>query len=118
MEFSIIKYLSHLESNQSKRLVLTHPYLCAGWERREGNPKTNGKATCQPQSVHGRPWAGLLQVRHGLSQATGDERVMGGLSMASLFDSRPEWGCGLHNSLAGRRSQAEARGFPAAHNHL
>lgn len=48
----------------------------------------------------------------------GDEQVTDRLSMAPLFGSRPEWGHGLHNSLAGGRSQAEARGFPAAYNHL
>lgn len=114
MEFSSIKRLSRWESSQSKLLFLTHPYLWTGWEGREGNPKTNVKAACQfvlwPSPP---PGEGSLQVRQDLGKAVGDE-----LSMASLFGSRPEWGRGLHNSLAGVRSQAEAREFPAAYNHL
>lgn len=57
-------------------------------------------------------------MRQAVGKAVGDEQVTDRLSMAPLFGSRPEWGHGLHNSLAGGRSQAEARGFPAAYNHL
>lgn len=47
MELSKVKCLSHLESDQSQLLALTHPYVCTGREQREGNPKTNIKVTCQ-----------------------------------------------------------------------
>lgn len=54
-------------------------------------------------------------MRRDLRKAVGDEQVMDGLSMATPLGSSPD---GLHNSLAGGCGPAEARGFPAAYNHL
>lgn len=111
MEFSSIKCLSRLESGQSKLLVLTHPYLWAGWEGGEGNPQTNVKAAGQLVPWPSCPWGRPTPGDTGSEERCGNEQTMDGLSMASLFGSRPEWSHGLHKSLAEGCSQAEARGF-------
>lgn len=81
--------LSHLESGQSKFLVLTRPSLeLAG---------TGGKSQHRWESLccgPPLPGAGLLQVCQDLRKAVGDEwscTVMS-RSMVSLFGSLPELG--------------------------
>lgn len=65
MEFSKIKCLSHLESDQSQLLALTHPCVCAGRGRGRETPKQIKKWLCQWQDVRVSHGAGALLERQG-----------------------------------------------------
>lgn len=92
--------------------------MCVCWKRVEtGKPQNKCEsglsATGRSRLSQGRCTPGEAQF--------GEAEVMSRSHKGCqqhLFGSRPEWVCGLHNSLAGRCSQAEAHCFLAAYNHL